>query len=137
MADWRRVLSPRGAHFWPLLGTFAIGAAFLVPAVLLAARNAAFLRIARPARGVVIAHEPDREGETYFPVVSFRTAAGGTHTFRGSIASSANAPTGIPVDVLYDPDDPSQARVKGFFSLWAGALALGTVALLVLGTGGS
>jgi hypothetical protein len=51
--------------------------------------------------------------------VSFTTANGKEIQFKSSTGSNpALHSTGDRVEVLYDPDDPGDAELSGFFDLW-------------------
>jgi Protein of unknown function (DUF3592) len=98
----------------------AIGAATLV-------HEARFVRGAERATGTVI----DLESRTsdgdlaYYPVVRFTTAEERTVEFTSSSTSSSPPDVGDHVEVLYDPDDPRDAQLSGFFSLWLWPIVLG------------
>lgn len=105
----------------------AIGAVTLVHAV-------RFVQGAERATGTVI----DLDSETsdggggdlvYYPRVRFTTAEGQTVEFRSSSGSSSPPDVGDSVEVLYDPDDPHDAQLSGFFSLWLWPIALGGVGI--------
>lgn len=81
--------------------------------------------------------------EVFYPIVRFTTAEGRSVEFESSSGSSPPSESvGDQVDVLYDPDDPEDAQISGFFHLWlwplvAGGLSLmfGVVALFYPGFG--
>ena len=65
-------------------------------------------------------------GSTYAPVVAFTAANGERYEFTSS--ASSNPPSYRPGDlvrVYYLEQDPYDAEVDGFFSLWGGVLILG------------
>lgn len=75
---------------------------------------------------------------TYYPVVRYRLPNGGDHQFRSSTGS--NPPSyrqGEEVEVLYLPDDPYQARINGFFSLWGLPVILSGMGLVFAGLPGA
>lgn len=91
-----------------------------------------------PARGTVVEVAVEKSnasaGMTYFPVVEFPTAGGGKVRFRPP-AGSEGAPghgAGDAVDVLYDPRNPSNARIGSIGQLWAGPLTTGGLGLMLL-----
>ena len=61
----------------------------------------------------------------YYPEVRFTTAEGRTVEFKSSSGSSSPPDVGDRVEVLYDPDDPRDAQLSGFFSLWLWPIACG------------
>jgi hypothetical protein len=76
-------------------------------------------------------------GDGYKPVVQFTTAAGRETTFTGNGSHPAAYDPGEAVTVLYDPGDPDDARIKGFWSLWGGPafMSLLGVIFTVIATG--
>jgi hypothetical protein len=70
-------------------------------------------------------------GTTYAPVVRYEVE-GQTHTFTSS--NSSNPPAyeiGERVVLLYDPADPTRARIDSWWELWLMPLALGAGAIIV------
>ena len=79
----------------------------------------------------------DDGGYMYAPLVRFETIDGRTVEFQSTLRS--NPPgysTGQTVSVLYDPDDPQSAAIRGVFSLWLTSIVLGFIGsvFLVVGT---
>lgn len=76
-----------------------------------------FIARAEEATGRVI--DNVHVGDTYRAVVTFEPVAGAPMTFRTSAGSDPPAhEIGDLVRVLYDPADPSAARISSWFSLW-------------------
>lgn len=78
---------------------------------------------AEHARGSVIGF--NRSGSAFFPVVAFKTSEGTQVEFFGKSGSSS--PTlvkGQPVDVIYRPENPTNARINAFADLWGPPLFL-------------
>ncbi len=71
----------------------------------------------------------------YYPVVSFTTAQGYLHIFTDGEGSYPPAyEVGETVEVLYNPDDPLDATINSWMSIWMGPLLFTTIGLLpVLG----
>lgn len=121
-----------------------LGLAMLAGAGYAASRTAAFLRIAASADGTVVALDESvstdsdgRRSRTYRPVVEFAPASGAVRTFTSRTGSSPPAyDVGERVTVLYDPQDPDDARLKGTFSLWGLAIILGGIGVGFAGIGG-
>lgn len=103
-----------------------------------------FLADAERTTGTVVALREDQrkpvstfeepEGVTFTPIVTFRDERGREHRFAS--AGGSNPPSqdvGEQVEVVYDPDDPADAELAGFWSLWLGPLLLGTLTLAMLG----
>jgi hypothetical protein len=102
-----------------------------------------FVAKAEAAAGQVIDLEHRRgtssssnSGGAYYPVVRFRTATGQEHTLHSNNGSSP--PSCEAVTVLYDPTNPFDARIKGFFSLWLIAIIFGILGAVfsLIGLGG-
>jgi hypothetical protein len=79
----------------------------------------------------------DDGGYMFAPLVRFQTGDGRSIEFQSSLRS--NPPgyrTGQTVTVLYDPDAPESAAIRGLFSLWLGFMgsiftAIGTAMVFV------
>ncbi|MBZ4033667.1 DUF3592 domain-containing protein [Flavobacterium sp. 17A] len=107
-----------------------IGAGLMAGAIYLYVDKQAFLEKAETVQGTVVEMIPKRskESTTYSPVVSFKTKTGQTITYTSS--TSSNPPSynvGESVTIFYDPADPNDAEINGFFSLWLGVLILGFI----------
>lgn len=107
---------------WVLRGSFAVGVVALIVGAVLLVRTAQFVARAEHATGTVIdlSRETDSEGQDiFYPVVRFTTADGDEIEFKSSSGSApASESPGDRVDVLYDPNDPNDAQLGGFFHLW-------------------
>ncbi len=84
-------------------------------------RSSAFLETAVSAQGTVVEVQPSSgSGDTtYHSVFEFQDRDGTTH--RTTSAWSSNPPAhtvGEQVEVLYPPNRPSEAKIKGFMSSW-------------------
>jgi hypothetical protein len=90
---------------------------------------------AQRAPGAVVDFQrrSSKSGSARYPVIEFTTAAGEVHRFTTS--GAGDYAKGEAVEVLYDPGDPSNAKVDVFIELWLGTLALGGFGLLCLGIG--
>ena len=105
-------------------------------------RTSAFLDTAVPATGEVVelkespgggGRSGGGGGTTWSPVFTWTDAAGVERRSTGSVSS--NPPShavGEAIDLLYDPQNPVDVRVDGFFSLWLGPLVLGALAAVQL-----
>jgi len=95
-----------------------------------------FLQFATQTTGTVVDLQSSRdsEGDTmYTPVFEYQDGTGTTHKIISSWSS--NPPShleGDAVDVLYDPANPSDARLDGYLSLWLGPIICGVLALFLL-----
>jgi hypothetical protein len=82
-----------------------------------------FVRIAAHAHGRIvrmIEHKDKDEETVYFPVFSFRDAQGEDQTVHSSSGSFPPAyEVGDTVSVLYNPNDPSNAKINSFFRFGA------------------
>jgi hypothetical protein len=111
-----------------------VGVGMLIGASFLYKNTSAFIHEATRAEGIVVdllpSHSSNDTSYTYRPVVHFTDQSGETIEFASSVSS--NPPSyekGEKVDVLYRPEEPRNARIYGFFSLWGGAV-------IVAGIGG-
>jgi Protein of unknown function (DUF3592) len=72
------------------------------------------------------------DGGDYYPVVEFRTADGKAVRFRGPIGSDpASYAEGEAVIVLYPPQHPEEAMIRGFQGLWLRPVAFAGVAFIL------
>jgi hypothetical protein len=119
-------------HWVPRL-FLAIGFVLLVLGAVTLVRTLQFVSGAEHATGTVVelSRSSDSEGTvTFHPVVRFTTAEGRTVEFVSSTGSSPpDHSAGDRVEVLYDPDDPQDARLTGFFDLWLLPLVFGVMGL--------
>jgi Protein of unknown function (DUF3592) len=91
-----------------------------------------FVRGAERATGTVIDLSSSlSEGSfTYYPIVRFTTAEGRTVEFQSPSGSSSPPDVGDRVEVLYDPDNPRDAQLSGFFDIWLWPIVSGTLGFL-------
>lgn len=104
----------------------------------------AFLAEAETATGTVIElvkrRSRDSDGRAtdyYYPVVEFTALNGDLYQFESQTGSSPpNVQVGEPVEIIYDPENIKDARIRGFFSLWGFAFILGLVGTIFILVGG-
>ena len=124
-----------------LAGIFTlIGVAMLIAAVRQFGRRRDFIRYSATVFGTIIALTENREGGeiTHFPKIRFQAASGREITFESAMGSSlATHRVGDVVTVRYRVDQPYQAEIDSFMSLWGVALLFGVlgVAFLFVGLG--
>jgi hypothetical protein len=116
-----------------------VSAVSLAVAGMFANRTRHFLARAVPATGTVV--RLDRvttkdHGDSYRPVFEYADAQGRMHTIYSSGSSSPpEYQVGDKIPVLYDPSDPSDARIRGLFWLWGVSLIFGFIGVGTLGMG--
>jgi hypothetical protein len=107
---------------WFYRASLVGGICALIGGVFWYVQNVRFVQKAEHASGVVVdltRSEGDQdEADVYFPVVSFTTAEGETIQFESHSGSSSPPDVGDSVGVLYDPDNPHDAKLSSFFDLW-------------------
>lgn len=111
----------------------AVGAIALGVALWFYVSTSSFVASAARSEGVVIDLERSRSSDstTYKPVVRFTAGDGVERTFVTSWSSNPPAYSrGETVQVLYPADQPDEARIEGFFSLWGGVLIAGGFGLV-------
>lgn len=102
---------------FPLIGAllFAIGAYLFV-------RTRIFLGKAQEVQGTVtqmVWSSSSDGGGGYSPVYQFRTITGQMITVQDSLSSSPPMfQVGQTIDVLYDPENPQDARIKKWMNLY-------------------
>lgn len=112
-----------------------VGAGLLALAAVLFQHSRAFEANAVATEGVVVELVESRSDDsiTYRPVVTFTTDEGTRVTFTSRAGS--NPPVyslGDPVEVLFDPDNPQNARLDGFFEAMGAWLIFGGIGALFL-----
>jgi hypothetical protein len=118
----------RRTRDWVRLVVLALGVGLLLASAAAFVHTKRFMAGAEHATGTVIDLSEDfssDDGTVYYPVVRFTTAEGRTVEFRSSTGSSSPPDVGDRVEVLYDSDDPQDAKLSGFFDLWLWTIALG------------
>lgn len=117
-----------------------IGVVFSLVGLLLAAiaafvlvRTRTFLGKAQEVKGTVVrlVYSSSSKGGGYSPVFRFKTIGGQSIEVSDNLRS--NPPLfqeGQVVDILYDPENPHNARVKKWFSLYFVPLLLGGMGLI-------
>lgn len=114
-----------------------IGAGMLVGAFFLYKSTSEFIKNSEETEGVVVELLESRSSSSsdnsimYKPLVAFTDEKGAEIQFASS--TSSNPPSysvNEKVDVIYSPDAPNKAKIKGFFSLWGGATILGGMGLV-------
>ena len=125
---------------WFVIIFLGVGTLMLLGAVLFWNKTRHFLARAHQAPGTVVELREvrDNEGSSMWkPVVAFVAGNGRKVRFADSVSSRPAAyDVGDTVTVLYLPDDPDDAHIRGFSSLWLGVAVLGGLGLAFCGIGG-
>ena len=105
----------------------SVGLLFLIIGISSFLDTRSFLKESLVANGTVIdlIASSGSDSITYKPMVEFKTINDQFITFTSS--TSSNPPsyhTGEEVEVLYDPNNPNDAKISSFFSLWGLATVL-------------
>lgn len=93
--------------------------------------------LANSVKTTALVSDLQRSGDVYYPIFSFTDKEGKTYAFKSSSGSNPPAyKTGDTVSVLYDPENPTEARADSFFDLWlfpvlAVAMGIGSI---IIGT---
>ncbi|MDQ0071022.1 hypothetical protein J2W34_002807 [Variovorax boronicumulans] len=115
-----------------------VGVLMLVGAGLLYQNTTKFIASASRAQGEVIdllRVESSRRNssDTWRPMVHFKLPSGEIIEFTPSSSSSPPAyDKGEIVEVFFNPADPKDARLDGFFDLWGGAAIVGGLGAVFL-----
>ena len=115
-----------------------VGVLMLIGAVLLYQNTTKFIASASRAQGEVIdllRVESSRRNssDTWRPMVHFKLPSGEIIEFTPSSSSSPPAyDKGEIVEVFFNPADPKDARLNGFFDLWGGAAIVGGLGAVFL-----
>jgi len=116
-----------------LLASMLLGVVF---AAFMLWRTVSLLRVAAKASGVVVeeVRRSSQDGGTsYAPRVRFHARDGKAVDFVSSISSSPpRYVVGDRVSVIYDPANPSRARINSFWDLWFLPMILGVLSMFNL-----
>ena len=107
-----------------------VGSGLLIGAWFLYSNTREFIATAMTVPGVVVDLKVSTsdDSSTYAPVFEFMTLDGESFTVISSAGSNPPAYSrGEAVQVFYQADDPYDAKIDGFFSLWGGAVIVGTL----------
>lgn len=120
----------------------AVGTAAQGVALLLARPSLRLLRAGGRAHGTVIECDETAissgRGPTrryFLPVVGFTTKRGEEFVYRADRGGRVALAKGSRVEILYDPDNPQNAQLATFRSLWLPASIVSTFGLLFLAMG--
>jgi len=110
-----------------------VGVILLGIAYFLWMRTKAFMATARPVKGTVISMLTDSEGASA-PVFKFTASNGDVIEKRDTMYSTPPAhKVGDIVDILYDPNDPQNARVAKSSSLYFAPILLAVMGVAFMG----
>ena len=110
-----------------------VGPVMMAYSIVALFRTHQFVRSSAEAEGEVVRLERRRSGGRvvtweYVPVFRFAAADGKTYTVTSGVGSSPPSfDEGEQVSVLYDPANPSDARIHTLFQIWGTAVAACTV----------
>lgn len=128
------------ALLWSAAIVGLMGLIFLPIGVGLWISSSNFQRTAERTTGTVVNHETkvsydrdnDRRSVSYAPVLRF-TVDGKEYEFTDSVSSSDKKPIGSKVEVMYQPDNPADARADSAANRWLlPAIFTGVGAVMVL-----
>jgi len=128
----------------PILGIFAVvGLGLLAGGIYSVRHTRQFLQAAVTAPGVVTENvwREDRTSDrgtsgAYYPRIHFRTTDGQDVSFVSSTGSSPPSyRVNEPVAILYDPQQPFNASISSFGSLWAASIVLFGLGVTFTGPG--
>ncbi len=113
----------------------AVAMIFLIASISAAINTLNFLENAIGTEGEVIALAESRSSDShnslYAPVVMFTTTEGKEEVF---VSSSSSYPAaydvGESIEVLYLEEDPSEVKIKGFFSFWGISFITGVMGVM-------
>lgn len=111
---------------------FTVGAGLLTGGFFAFKSTSRFIETAHQSQGRVVALErrestnsEGRRSVSYYPRVEFTPRRGNKTVFTSSSGSSPPSyNVGDKVEILYDPQNPSKAKINAFFAKWGGSLIL-------------
>jgi hypothetical protein len=113
----------------------ALGLVCLLLGAYLAWQTLSFNANAATVTGRVVSYHEHQEGgqKSYRPRVRFKTPEGSIHTVAGQMAyTSQRYPLGAELPVVYQPAEPTKARIATFMDNWLGAAIAGGVGVISL-----
>ena len=126
-----------GMPWWFYAIFIGMGLVFIAIGIVATIGSRRFLAIAAEAEGRIVDYSENRDinddRTMYRAVVEF-TVDGETRRFSANTSSSVKPRLGRRVNVLYNPDNPDNARIKSWSALWMLPtifLAMGGVFLLL------
>jgi hypothetical protein len=110
-----------------------VGVSLLLFGFILYQRTESFIERAWPTPGVVVGFERgDGDDPQTVPVVRFQTTKGEERRFRADLyVAWRDYGMGDTVPVLYDPEQPADARVDDSLLLWVAPMIAGTFGLIL------
>jgi hypothetical protein len=131
-------VNPQRLLYWVPRLFAGIGVLLLAVAAVTAFLTFRFVAGSERADGTVVdlreSYDSEDDTTSYYPVVRFETTEGRPVRFESDVSTSDDV--GDTVDVLYDPDDPNDAKLAGFFNLWFLSLIFGALGAVFTGVGG-
>ena len=97
-----------------------------------------FIKTASTVEGTVIEirQKISKKSITYFPVFKYQTHQGKIVHIESSVGTNPpNYGVGAKVNVIYDPNDPNQAEINSFWSVWLLTVVFGALGSLFTGIG--
>jgi hypothetical protein len=120
--------------------TLLIGIGLLIASILVIRHRLAFIHSNEKTIGTVIRIDKvkDSDGDTYIPVFSFKTRSNEEVVF--NCPYSSNPPSwevGEEATIVYDPGNPSNAKLYTYFGVFglASILLAAAMAFIVIGGG--
>jgi hypothetical protein len=131
-------VNPKRLLYWVPRLFAGIGLLLLAVAAVTAFFTFRFVADSERADGTVVdlveSYDAENNRTSYYPVVHFETGEGRPVQFESDVTTSDDV--GDTVEVLYDPDDPNDAKLAGFFNLWGLSLIFGALGAAFTGIGG-
>lgn len=130
-----------GKGRWFLVVFLLIGLGMLAGSVVSYQSTQDFIARSATTTGTVVELERrvsrDSDGNrstVYHPVVRYSVNGGREYRFRSNTGSNPAAyRRGEEVEVLYQPSNPGDAKINGFFALWGGSVIMGVLGLAFTG----
>lgn len=116
-----------------------IGLLMMIGAWMLFQNDQKFAKEAASATGTVVesVYVKSRKGKgSYYPVVEFQTAEGKRMAFRSDTGRGRpDYENGEQVSILYEKQNPANAKIAGFWELWGLSAVLAVFGLIFMGVG--
>ncbi|QIQ21684.1 DUF3592 domain-containing protein [Zophobihabitans entericus] len=121
-----------------MIRTFFIlifGVISLCMSVIITSQKLSFIKSSVQVEGTVAylseSYSDNSGSPSYYPVVTFQDGNGITRIFRSEVGSNpASYDRGEIVNVYYNPDDPTDAKINGFLALWFASIVTGILGII-------
>lgn len=129
----------KDASFFTFAIFLAAGVVFLGIFIVMTSNNINFLNKSSISKGIVVDFERQTSSKgksSYYPVVEYKTLKGETVRFTENLSTSFSPQINSVVEVVYNSENPNEAKINSFAYLWFGPSILAFMAVIFISIGG-